>query len=97
MRIPPGSKPMRLTRKPRLKKGFKQQQQNLLNNPVLKTRVLRIQQSSELCFGEEFGGGFIVRATDELMGLVIPSEAIAKHIVLEGMEGKRRGVGMRRI
>jgi hypothetical protein len=67
---------MRLPRKPCFKNRFKHHQKHLLNNPVLEARIIRFHHCTELSLGNQFGRRLIIGAAKDLVGLVVPFEAV---------------------
>lgn len=65
---------MRFRRKPGLEDGLQNHQKNLLNDPVLETRLVGLEQSLELALRDDFGTGFVIGTPNILVGLLVPRE-----------------------
>lgn len=77
---------MRLGREPGLKNGFKDQEEDLLNDTVLEGGLVGFEQGLELALGDQTSDGSVIWGSNEEMGLHAPHENAIQDRVLEGEE-----------
>lgn len=95
---------MGLGREPGLKNGFKEQEEDLLNDAVLERGFVGFEKGLELAFGDQTGDGSIVWGSNEEMSLHAPHEKAVHDRILEGEEvvegwrlngvSRRKGTGV---